>query len=396
MAGFGVASALCALAPSVGWLIAFRVLQGLAAAAISPQPLVLIRRTFESNERGRALGIWGAVAAAGTLLGPLLGGILVTFLDWRWIFIVNVPVCVAAVAVGAATISRSPGRVVKFDWLGGLTSTAAMGLLVWAMLDFQTVPPASIALSLVLSAGLFAWFIRRSRRLGANALTPIRLFRAHSFNTASVGMGALGGVVIAMTLPAMLYFQNQRGLDTLESALILVPDAVVAAVLSPAAGRWVDRTNPRTPAIVGMGFLVLSMLLFGLVVCFGVSPWWATFAAAVLGVANAIAWSPLSAAAMNAVETELAGAASGVFNTVRQVGAVLCVALVGVILEWPGSGSLGAYVAVFAFLSAVALAGALASTRLPRSPAAITGSPSPTKRPETRTHANSEQVDKVD
>ena len=106
---FAGASALCGLAPSVGWLVLFRVVQGLAAAAMAPQALTLIRRLFIADERGRALGLWGTVASAGALLGPLLGGLLTTALDWRWIFLVNVPICCAALLIGAALDSRQPG-----------------------------------------------------------------------------------------------------------------------------------------------------------------------------------------------------------------------------------------------------------------------------------------------
>ena len=105
-------------------------------------------------------------------------------------------------------------------------------------------------------------------------------------------MAALGTVVIAMALPTMLYLQDVRGLGPLEAALVMTPDAVVAALLSPAAGRWVDRVGPRRPAILGMVLLAASLMLIGLVVVLGIDPWWAAPGAVVLGIANAVAWSP--------------------------------------------------------------------------------------------------------
>src|SRR5205085_1610655 len=160
------------------------------------------------------------------------------------------------------------------------------------------------------------------RRAGAAALAPPAVCRSAGFLAASAAVAALGTAVIAMALPTMLYLQDVRGLGPMRAALVMAPDAVVAALLSPAAGRWVDRAGPRRPAVVGMALLAASLLLIGLVVVLGVDPWWAAPGAAVLGVANAMAWSPLSAAAMASVDSAAAGAASGMFNTIRQVAAV--------------------------------------------------------------------------
>jgi MFS family permease len=164
----------------------------------------------------------------------------------------------------------------------------------------------------------------------------------------------------------MLYLQEARGLGALEAALIMAPDAVVAAALSPAAGRWVDRAGPRRPAIVGMALLTASMVLIGFVVVLEANPWWAAVGAAVLGVANAVAWSPLSAAAMAAVDEANAGAASGMFNMVRQVAAVLGVALIGALLAGLDGLPVAAYAATFGLLTAIAAAGLVAAARLPR------------------------------
>ena len=367
MAGFGVASVLCGLAPSVEWLIVFRVLQGLAAAAISPQPLTLIRRLFVEEERGRALGIWGAVAAAGTLLGPILGGLLIAALDWRWIFFVNIPVCAVALIVGWRWIPSSPGRSARFDLLGATLSTAGVGLMVWALLAWQEAPWPVLAAAGVAAAALLTLFVLHERRLGTDALAPLGIFRSAGYTAASGAMAALGATVIAMALPTMLYLQEARGLGALEAALIMAPDAIVAAALSPAAGRWVDHAGPRRPATVGMALLTASMVLIGSVVLFEAHPWWTAVGAAVLGLANAVAWSPLSAAAMAAVEDTNAGAASGMFNMVRQVAAVLGVALIGALLAGLGGLPVAAYAATFGLLTAIAAAGLVAAARLPRS-----------------------------
>lgn len=365
MGGFAGASALCGLAPSIGWLIAFRVLQGLGAAAMAPQPLTLIRRLFAENERGRALGIWGSVAASATLLGPVLGGLLTATLDWRWIFWVNVPLCAIALLAGIRVIPGSQGGVTRFDLLGAVSSTAGLSLLVWALLSWRTLSLPVLVTAVVLATVLLVFFYFRERREGTEALAPLRLYRSSGYLSASVAMAALGATVLAMALPTMLYIQDVRGLGPIESALVMSPDAVVAVVLSPIAGRWMDRVGARRPAILGMTLLTVSLLLIGLVVVLKMSPWWITAGAAILGAANALAWAPLSAVAMASADPDAAGGASGLFNTVRQVGAVAGVAVTGAVLAGLGSSPTLAFGVVFAFISLVAVAGTVATARLP-------------------------------
>ncbi|GAA3457088.1 MFS transporter [Dactylosporangium matsuzakiense] len=366
MAGFAVASALCGVAPSIGWLVLLRVVQGLAAAAMAPQPLTLIRRLFGAGERGRALGLWGTVASAGALLGPLLGGVLTAALDWRWVFLVNVPLCGAALLLGLRWIPGSPGRAAGLDLPGALLSTAGLGLLVWALLAWRDLPAAVIAAACGPAAVLLVAFVARERRLGPVALTPPAVLRSPGFRAASVAVAALGTVVIASALPAMLYLQEVRGLGPLEAALVMAPDAVIAALLSPAGGRWVDRAGPRRPAVVGLALLTASMLLIGLVVVLDVHPWWSACGAAVLGAANAVAWSPLSVAAMAAVDPSAAGAASGMFSTIRQVAAVTGAAVTGAVLTVRPAAPIAPFAVVFALMALIAAAGVAAAVRLPR------------------------------
>ncbi|GAA0711915.1 MFS transporter [Dactylosporangium roseum] len=369
MGGFAVASALCGLAPSVGWLIAFRVAQGLAAAAMTPQPLTLIRRLFSADERGRALGAWGSVASAGTLLGPTLGGLLTASLDWRWIFWVNVPVCAIAILMGWRWIPSSPVHATQLDLLGAVTSAIGLAGLVWALLAWRSVAMPAIVIAVAVSVILLALFVFHERRMGAVALAPLRLYRSRGYRTASVAMAALGTAVIAMALPTMLYLQETRGLGPMEAALVMAPDAVIAAALSPVGGRWVDRVGSRRPAITGMALLAASLVIIGLVVTLNPHPWWAALGAAVLGVSNAVAWSPLSVAAMASVDSGVAGAASGMYNTVRQAAAVAGVAVIGAILAGLGQRPTLAFGVVFTFLTVIAIIGVMAASGLPKSSA---------------------------
>ena len=375
MGGFAAASVLCGLAPTVGWLIFFRIVQGLAAATMGPQPMTLIRRLFAAEERGRAMGLWGTVSSAGALIGPILGGVLIAVLNWRWIFWVNVPVCVVAMVLGLRWIPSSRRQATALDLFGALASTVGLGVLVWALLAWPYSSALVLSAAAVVGAALLVFFAFHERRMGPAALVVPELYRSAGYLAASGASAALGTAVTAMALPAMLYLQETRGLGPMESALVMTPDAVLATTLAPVAGRWIDRVGPRRPAILGMALLVASLFLMGLVVVLNVDPLWAALAAVVLGVANATAWSPLSVAAMAAVAPETAGAASGMFSTVRQVSTVAGVAVVGAVLAGLRSSPKVAFSSSFALLTLIAVAGVFATTRLPLTSSRITSQP---------------------
>ncbi|MDV7355868.1 MFS transporter [Rhodococcus oxybenzonivorans] len=330
---FTGASLWCGLSGTVTMLIVARVFQGLGAALMTPQTMAVITRTFPPDRRGTAMGLWGAVAGVATLVGPLAGGVLVDNLGWEWIFIVNVPVGVIAFVLAWRLVPALETHAHKFDIPGVVLSASGMFLLVFGIqegssYDWSRIVWLSIGAGVVL-IGIFVWYQSWNRN---EPLLPLSLFRDRNFALANVGITAMGFAVTAMVLPLMFYTQGVRGLSPTESALLLVPMAVFTGVFAPFVGRLVDRTHPRY--IAGTGFLLFAIALgwLAMVMSPGVAIWQLLLPIGLIGVANSCIWSPLAATATHNLPTHQAGAGAGVYNTTRQVGAVLGSAAIGALI----------------------------------------------------------------
>ncbi len=326
---FTASSAWCGFAGGVTMLIVARVFQGFGAAIMTPQTMAVITRVFPPERRGQAMGAWGAVAGAATLVGPLLGGVLTDSLGWEWIFFVNIPVGVVGFALAWALVPDLPRRSHTFDIPGVVLSGIGVFLLVFGIQEGQKYHwgtmhgilsiPLLIALGVVFLA-VFVWWQSRTR---AEPLVPLRLFRDRNFSLANVAIAAMGFAITAMVLPLMLFTQLVLGYTPTESALLMTPMAVLTGVLAPVVGRLVDRVHPRYVAGPGLALLAGAVVWFALAMQPGASVWGLLAPVALMGVANACIWSPLSATATRNLAMDVAGAGSGVYNTTRQVGAVL-------------------------------------------------------------------------
>lgn len=330
---FTVASLWCGLSGTVSMLIVARVVQGLGAALMTPQTMAIITRIFPPDRRGTAMGLWGAVAGVATLVGPLAGGVLVDNLGWEWIFIVNVPVGVVAFVFAARVVPVLPTHPHRFDIPGVFLSAAGMFCLVFGIQEGNSYDWSAgvwllIAIGVVLLAG-FVWYQSRNRN---EPLVPLTLFHERNFSLANIAISAMGFAITAMMLPLMFYAQAVRGLTPTQSALLLVPMAVLAGALAPSVGRLVDRAHPRY--IAGTGFLLLALALGWLVLIMtpDAAIWELLLPIALMGVANACIWSPLAATATHNLPEHRAGAGAGIYNTTRQVGAVLGSAAVGALI----------------------------------------------------------------
>ncbi|GAB3615710.1 MFS transporter [Okibacterium endophyticum] len=329
LAVFTAASAWCGLSGDIGMLIAARVLQGLGAAMMTPQTMSVITRTFPPDRRGQAMGLWGATAGAATLVGPILGGVLVDSLGWEWIFFINVPVGVVAFVLAWRLVPRLTVHRHRFDVLGVVLSAIGMFLIVFGIqegegYDWGTIVGPITVWSLII-AGLvvFAAFIVWQAVNTGEPLVPLRLFRDRNFSLSSVAIAAVGFAVTSMALPVMFYAQTVRGLTPTGAALLLVPMAVISGGLAPLAGKLVDRVNPKYVASVGLALLAVSLFWLGSMLTPDVPIPMLLLPFALLGVANAGIWSPLASTATRNLPPRQAGAGSGIYNTTRQVGAVL-------------------------------------------------------------------------
>ncbi|MGW3459469.1 MFS transporter [Streptomyces olivaceoviridis] len=359
---FTVASALCAGAPSAPALVAARLVEGLGAALIVPGSLALLQEAYpESAARSRAFGLWGSMAGIAASAGPLLGGLLVSTAGWRWVFLVNVPVgaaCLALTARFVAPSPRNPDRAV--DWPAQAAVVAAVTLLTAALNEAGRrgwSDPAVLA-GLGLAALAVAGFAVRERLARTPALPP-RLLRSPAMSGAAV-VGLLFNLgFYGMVFTASLYFQHQRGFSALRTGLALFPAVAVTMFASVLSGRLTRRTGDRPLVVSGM--LLGALGLAGWAAA-GNDPAYPLLVAPMMaaGFGTSFALTGSTTTVMGAAPRAYAGAASALFNTTRQIGSATGVALGGSLLATStdyGSGvRLAMAVGALAYLLAAGLA----------------------------------------
>lgn len=332
---FTTGSLLCALAPGLSWLIAFRAAQAVGGSMLNPVALSIIRNVFqEPRELARAIGAWGGVVGISLAVGPVLGGTLVHALSWRAIFWLNIPVGVAALLLTARYVpeSRAP-RPRRIDPFGQVLVVALLGSLTFGIIEggregwTSPLIVACFVVALAALAGLVAYELQREEPL----LEP-RFFRSAPFSgaiaIAVTAFGGMGGFLFLNTL----YLQNGRGLSPLAAGLYLLPMAAMALVFSPLSGHLVSRVGPRTPLLAAGTAIVASGVLFaGLNVGGDVaSPTPLLLTSYVLfGIGFGLVNPPITHTAVSGMPRAQAGVAAAVASTGRQVGSALGVAVVG-------------------------------------------------------------------
>ena len=321
---FSVASLLGGFAQTSTELTAARALQGLGGAVLSPATLTVIMVTFtEGEKRSRALGAWSAVAGLGGAFGVILGGVLTSYLSWRWVFFVNIPIGVGAgiAARVLLTESRHPDAERRLDVPGSLLATGGLALLVYTIVGTDTHPWTSgrTLLQLAASVALLATFVFTQTKVRA-PLMPLSLFRSRSVTAANVVMLLMGVVFFSMWYFLSLYLQDVHGYGPLKSGLLFLPMSVAIIIGAQLAGRLMTKIGPQRLLVVGLGLAAIGFawltqlsatssyvggLLGGtLCISFGVG----------------MSFAPLATAGTAGVHWSQAGLASGVLNTSRQVG----------------------------------------------------------------------------
>lgn len=332
---FTLASAWCGFSGAmpgggIGMLITARVVQGLGAALMTPQTMAVITRIFPPDRRGAAMGLWGAVAGVATLIGPLLGGVLVDWLGWEWIFFINVPVGIVAFILAMRLVPKLPTHTHAFDLLGVVLSAVGMFLLVFGIQEGGTYNwgtigdgPFSVWGLIISGIVVLIAFVVWQALNKKEPLLPLPLFKDRNFSLSNGAITTVGFAVTCMALPLVFYFQTVRGLTPTQSALMLAPTAVFSGVLAPLMGKLIDRINPKWVATPGLVLFSLSLFLYSRMLTPDVSIWWLLVPSALLGIAMSGVWGPISATTTRNLPMNQAGAGSGVFNTTRQIGAVL-------------------------------------------------------------------------
>lgn len=336
---FTVASLWCGLSGDVQTLIMARVLQGFGAAMMTPQTMAVITRIFPPDRRGAAMGIWGATAGMATLVGPILGGVLVDGLGWEWIFFINVPVGIVGFVLALRFVPALSTHPHKFDIPGVVLSAVGLFLLVFGIQEGETynwgtiTGPITVWGLILTGIAVLVVFVVWQKVNKGEPLLPLSLFKDRNFSLANIGITTVGFTVTAFTLPLIFYFQVVRGLTPTQSALMMVPMALISGGLAPVVGRIIDRVNPKF--ITAAGLVLMSVALFWN--AFLMHPdtpiWLFLLPSAVLGFANAGIWAPLSTTATRNLPPRQAGAGAGVYNTTRQIGAVLGSAAIAVLIQ---------------------------------------------------------------
>jgi len=332
LAIFTLASLWCGFTGSIGGLIAARVVQGVGASLMTPQTMAVINRTFPVESRGSAMGLWGATAGVATLVGPLLGGVLVDAFGWEWIFFVNVPVGIVGLIAAWRLVPDLPTHVRRFDWTGVALSGVGMFLLVFGIQEGQTfdwngVVWTMITVGVVVMVAFLLW-----QRRSPEPLISLDLFRDRNFSLANVAITTVGFGITAMAFPLTFYAQGVLGLTPTGAALLTAPMAVVSGLLAPLVGRLIDRVHPRW--IAGSGMLAMPVSMFWLAAVMRAdTPIWAVLLPTILlGIASAFVWAPLATTATRNLPPRHAGAGAGVYNTTRQIGSVLGSAAIAVLI----------------------------------------------------------------
>jgi EmrB/QacA subfamily drug resistance transporter len=343
LATFSLASLLCALAPSLGLLIAARVLQAIGGAMLNPVAMSIIRNVFEDpRERAQAIGLWGAVFGLSMALGPVLGGALVDASSWRLVFLVNVPVGMAAIVLTALFVpeSRAP-RARRFDPIGQVLVIVALSTLTYAIIeggDRGFSSPEILALfgvSAVSFVALVRYELRRSE-----PLIQVRFFRSIPFSGASAiaicVFASIGGFLFLNTL----YLQGVRGLSPLDAGLYMLPMAGTMLVLSPITGRIMGSRGSRVPLVLGgLAVTVGALMLTDLSPSTSVPDLFAAYV--IFGAGSAFVNPPITNTAISGMPPSQAGVAAAIASTSRQIGMTLGVAIVGAVAGGAVAAGLG-------------------------------------------------------
>jgi MFS transporter, DHA2 family, methylenomycin A resistance protein len=331
MVVFVLASAACGLAATLPALVAARLVQGAAAAALMPASMALVSRAYpDPARRARALGLWAMGGAAASTSGPLLGGAL-SAVSWRLIFFVNVPAGAAALVL-LARAARSPRHSVPFDWAGQVAAVAAMGGLTYGAIEagaagFTTPRVLAAFVAAVVALALFGLLQARGR----HPMLPLSLFRSRTVSVSVViGFAFMVGYY-GLPFVMSLYLQQLRGLSALGTGVTFVPMMVIGGALNPFTARLAERFGARALIVCGLLSMTAGLVVIGLLPA--TAPIVLLSALMILvGLAGPLVMPPVMALLLHVVPARRAGVASGVFNTSRQVGGALAIAVFGALV----------------------------------------------------------------
>jgi EmrB/QacA subfamily drug resistance transporter len=332
---FIAASLLCAVAPTLGWLLCGRVMQGVGAAMLMPTSLAILGSSFSGEARGKAIGTWAAAGAAAGAIGPLVGGWLIDLVGWRSIFLVNVPIAAGALYLCARYIKDLPSKDEQpLDGMGALLATVGLAALTWGLTLGSAARGWSTLAVAILAAGVvvLALFIAVERKRKGAAMMPLALFASREFTGLSLVTFLLYGAhgVLLVLLPYLLI--DLKHYSATEAGAALLPMPIVIALTAPTMGRLAAKIGARLPLSIGPAVVAAGFLL-AMGIPSGTSYWTSILPAILmlsLGMAGAVA--PLTTAVLASVDANHSGVASGLNSALARTGGLVTTALVSAVL----------------------------------------------------------------
>jgi EmrB/QacA subfamily drug resistance transporter len=329
LVAFAATSLLCAIAPDTGFLIGARCVQGVAAALLVPNSLAMVSASFHVSDRGRAIGAWSGLGGIATALGPFLGGWLIDSASWRWVFLLNLPLSLAAFLIAARHVpeSRDEHAAAHLDVIGSALLTLGLAGVVYALIEGpgNGWTPLAVGVGVAGGLALVAFLFVEAHR--AHTMVPLGIFRSHQFSGANAVTFSVYAALGTVTFLLVVHLQTDLGYSALEAGASLLPITACMLLLSARAGAWAQRIGPRLPMTIGPLIVAAGMVLLGRVEP-GTTYWTTVFPALiVLGLGLSCTVAPLTATVLGAVDDAHAGIASAINNSVARIAGLLAVAV---------------------------------------------------------------------
>lgn len=332
---FTGASLFASFSQNVEMLILGRALQGLGAAFILPLSLSLVSNAFPPEERGRALGIWSAISVSGLALGPVVGGLLVQYISWHWIFLVNIPIGILALVVTQAVVTENKDTTgsVALDLPGTILITAAIAALTYSLIEAgeKGWGDSMIIAGFVLAGVLGVAFAIVESKV-EKPMVPLSFFKSKTFTGANIDSFAISFLIAGLAFFGTLYMQNVLGYSPVRAGMTMIPMVLVMMVGAPLSGILINKIGARLLISFGMVVAGLGVLLYMNAKVDG-TYWDLLPSYLVMGLGMSCIFAPMTTAVMNSVSSERAGVASAVNGAIREIGNAFGIALLGTIMN---------------------------------------------------------------